>query len=307
MPELTIVVLNYNGREDTLACLRSLSHVDAKLILVDNGSHDGTAEAVKSGFPTVEVLQTGANLGYAGGMNTGLRHALQAESPYICVLNNDTVALPDTFDFLLQDCRAEPDRAVSPRIDYADGSGVWFAGAMLDRREGWPNHLGPTDQVLTEARSSELLTGCCMVASAETWRKVGLFDEDLFLNFEDSDWSMRASAMGVDLRVVPDAVLLHGVSNTFRSSPAISLLGTYYFLRNALVFQRRYAVNWSARLRFLRVHVGVATRQDLRARRIAPPITRMLALLDFALGRAGAAGKPMTWVSTLSGTRTGKR
>ena len=290
MPLLAIIVLNYNGCEDTLACLTSLSGLEANIILVDNGSTDGTVATVRRDFPRVSVLEMGVNLGYTGGMNAGIQHAQDTGAEYICVLNNDTTAEADTFDILLSHCAGRPDVAISPRIDYADGSGVWFAGGMLDRKLGWPVHLSVEAANLDRPFSSDLLTGCCLMASAATWRTVGSFDDAFFLNFEDSDWSMRARSLGVRLEIVPRALLRHGVSRSFASRSDLSLLGTYYFLRNALLFQRRY-LRWQVgRLRFLRVHLIAGLWHDVRGGRLDRAVLRVLAIRDYFLRRFGPAG-----------------
>src|SRR5215470_14085112 len=97
-PLVAVVVLNWNGCNETLACLESLiklSYPPCDLIVVDNGSTDNSVAAVRSKYPNVEVIQTGKNLGYAGGNNVGIRRALEKGAQYILILNNDTRVSPD--------------------------------------------------------------------------------------------------------------------------------------------------------------------------------------------------------------------
>ncbi|MEP6985279.1 MAG: glycosyltransferase family 2 protein, partial [Chloroflexota bacterium] len=97
-PAVSIIVLNYNGRQDTMACLRSLEHLTysrASTILVDNASSDGTAEAVRLAYPNVTVMETGANLGFTGGNNVAIKYALDHGADYVLLLNNDTIVAPD--------------------------------------------------------------------------------------------------------------------------------------------------------------------------------------------------------------------
>ena len=100
-PTWTIVVLSWNGREDTLACLRSLQRIertDVSVVCVDNGSSDGSVEAVREQFPEVELIENGRNLGYAGGNNVGIRRALEAGAGWVVLLNNDATLAPDAID-----------------------------------------------------------------------------------------------------------------------------------------------------------------------------------------------------------------
>lgn len=297
--DLAVIVLSFNGVTDTVQCLQSLRPSLARVILVDNGSTDGTVDTVHSGFPWVDVVETGENLGFTGGMNVGLKRALDQGFPYICILNNDTQATDRTFSTLLDYCRRSQDVAVSPRIDFADGSGTWFIGAELDVSSGWPVHTRIEAYESGAPLPTGLLSGCCIMASRATWERVGLFDDSYFLNFEDSDWSMRARAAGVDLHVLPDAVLLHGVSRSFKRDAGLSLLGTYYFIRNGLLFRRLYMSSMAGAFRFLRVHVLAAGKRDLKSREVSRALMRALAVGDHLLRRYGRA---RGWAARLAPT-----
>jgi GT2 family glycosyltransferase len=107
-----VIVLNWNGRADTLELLASLSGEPATVLVVDNGSTDATLEAVHERFPQVRTLQTGANLGYAGGNNAGINYALAEGADVIAVLNNDTLVDSGFLDPLLHSLDAGPEVAV---------------------------------------------------------------------------------------------------------------------------------------------------------------------------------------------------
>ncbi|MGQ9671032.1 MAG: glycosyltransferase [Desulfosoma sp.] len=114
-PLIAIVVLNWNGKNDTLECLHSLSSANYRnclSIIVDNGSTDDSVAAIRAAFPDVMIIETKKNLGYAGGNNVGIRQALKIKADYITVLNNDTVAAKDMFDILLEAYQDEPAPAV---------------------------------------------------------------------------------------------------------------------------------------------------------------------------------------------------
>lgn len=263
-----IVVLSYFGMADTLACVESLvaGSPDSRVLVIDNGSFDGVIPEVKRRWPYVETLQTSTNLGFAGGMNRGISWALDRGARTVTILNNDTLVPAGVPQELAKIARTGA--AVSPEVRYADGSErVWFGGGVIDKPTGLARHLSTAEisssGCETPLRPSEVLAGCCVTASAETWRRVGLFDERYFLNFEDSDWSVRATDKGVPLVVAPGVLIHHRVSASFTGS--YSYLGLFYYTRNGLLFGsslRRWDI--PTRLRFLRRHVAPVLGRDIR-------------------------------------------
>src|SRR5881275_2084207 len=107
---LTAVVLNWNGGEDTVAALESLAGIDT--VCVDNGSTDGSDRAIEERFPGVELIRTGANLGFAGGNNVGLRRAHERGADWMLLINNDAVAEPGLEEALGRAVRARPDAGI---------------------------------------------------------------------------------------------------------------------------------------------------------------------------------------------------
>jgi GT2 family glycosyltransferase len=247
-PDVWVVVLNYNGREDTLALLATLVGQPATVLVVDNESSDDSIAAVHAAFPAVRTLATGANLGYSGGNNAGIELAMAHGAEVVVVINNDTLVEMDFLSPLVA-AVADGPVAATPDIRYAsDRDTSWYRGAVLDRTTARPRHLQPHEQSADrDPIPTGLLTGCCIAASTRTWRAVGLFDDDYFLIFEDSDWSMRAHAAGITTVVVPESRLVHKVSRSFRGSTD----ATYFFTRNGLRFSRRY-LGWRGCARFTR-------------------------------------------------------
>ena len=307
-----VVVLNYHGAADTLACVSSLVNgsPEARVLVVDNGSYDNALDDVRSRWPGVETLQVMENLGFAGGMNVGLRWVLdrlsdrssegpadwRSETDTVTVLNNDTVVPPGTIARLAATARTGA--AVSPEVRYlAEPDRVWFGGGTVDPHTNLARHL--TDEELAAVdgasdddplRQTDVLAGCCVTATVATWRRVGLFDERYFLTFEDSDWSMRAREAGVPLVVDRDAVLGHRVSASFTRE--YSYLGLYYYTRNGLLFgQDRCDGSIMERGRFLRHHVLPAVSTPLRRGEHREGLRAALvlahALLDHARRRYG--------------------
>lgn len=293
-PVGVVVVLSWFGKGDTIECVRSLLHepIPATVLVVDNGSFDGVLEEVAKLWPQVATLQTGENLGYAGGMNRGIQWALERDAQFVTVLNNDTV-IPVGVIARTQDL-ARGRLAVSPEVFYRDEpSAVWFGQAALAPGLLAPEHipqryLAPTQDGL---RQTELLAGCFITASATVWREVGLFDERFFLNFEDSDWSLRARARGVELIVDTTVSILHSVSASFVGDAAT--LSTFYFVRNGLLFNRLAGGSWVSRIRFLRhkaLLVMAASIREGELRRAARQgVVVCWAVFCYAVRRYGAA------------------
>lgn len=242
--DTAVVVLNWNNAVDTLECLASLRDSDAQVdvIVVDNASADGSVEEVENSGLATTVIRNVENLGYAGGNNVGLREGLRAGYEYIVVLNNDTLVASSAIGALIRHVRDSPQPlAVSPVITYADEpTAIWFAGGVVDN--GWPRHLQAREVEAKPGvlRPTEIVTGCCIATSRQVWSDVGEFDAGFFLIFEDSDWSVRATARGVALAVATDCAISHKVSRSFRIGP-MPYLGTFYFVRNGLVFDWRHA------------------------------------------------------------------
>jgi GT2 family glycosyltransferase len=242
---IAVVVLNWNGLSDTLACLESLgrSTVPLTSIVVDNGSSGSDVEVLRTSGLAGVVIETGTNLGYAEGNNVGLRYALRRGHHFrtIGVLNNDTTVQPSAFEVLARQLNHphQTRRALTPTIVRQDDpTTIWFAGGVIDK--GWPRHLQPHELSDAEPlRPSEWLTGCCIVARSDTWRYVGPFDPRYYLIFEDCDWSLRARQLGVELAVSSGARIEHKISQSL-TSPQAARLGSYYYVRNGLRFEWEY-------------------------------------------------------------------
>ena len=275
-PLVVCVVLTWNRRDDTLACLAALArstYRPMRVVVVDNASDDRTAEAVASSYPAVEVVRNGENLGFAGGNNVGLRWALEAGAGLVLVLNNDVEVEPETVGSLVEACSRLPEAgAVNPTILFAEPAGhVWFAGAGFDPGRGYNGRQWgygkPDDTDRSAPVETERACGAALLVPRAVLDRVGLFDEELFLYSEDTEWSLRARAAGYRLFVVPEARVVHHVSASTggESSPAT----LYYGMRNTLVVCERHAPlgrlgTWRRRLVMLAAHVGQALLSDGR-------------------------------------------
>jgi GT2 family glycosyltransferase len=225
------VVLSWNGREDTLACLRSLEGEGAAVIVVDNASEDGSAEAAaRTG---AEVIRNERNLGYAGGMNVGIRAALERGADAVLLLNNDVEVEPGAVQAL---AAVEGAGAVCPVVVFADDpERVWYSGASFDPKRGY-NGRHRTEPTGTE---TERICGAAVLIPRETIERLGSFDEQLFAYVEDADWSLRVRDAGLPLVVTPAARVRHKVSASTGGEGSPDAL--YYSVRNLLTVCERHA------------------------------------------------------------------
>lgn len=246
-PRVCIVVLAWNRREDTLECLRSLARVtdpDTTVLLVDNGSTDGTADAVKMEFPGIKLIETGENLGYTGGNNAGIRRALELGADYVLILNNDTIVDPGFIrEMLAVASRSERIGFVSPKIYFQDPPDLlWFAGARFrtwcgyGRMEGYrETDRGQYDQI----REIDRPCGCAMLVSRAVCREAGLLDPGLFLYVDEVEWALRARTLGFRSYIAPGAKVWHKVSSSLGGEGHPDAI--YYSVRNTLYSLNRNA------------------------------------------------------------------
>ncbi len=269
-PSVAIIILNWNGREDTLACLESLARLEYPsfhIIVVDNGSTDGSPETIRRAFPQTEVLETGANLGYAGGNNRGLKAALARPFPYILLLNNDTLVAPD---FLTHLVRAADRTAgiVGPTIYYADRPEViWTAGGAIDWRRGDTRMIGldavDRGQFGTVPREVDFVSGCAMLVRRDVPERIGLLDERFFLYYEEVEWCVRARRAGFRILHVPQAKVWHRIAPQAQAeSPTVH----YYMTRNRLLFLALTGAGWRAWLSTAADYVRTLLSWSLRPR-----------------------------------------
>ena len=250
MSTLAVVVLSWNGRDltrDTLASLaacRVPAGWRVHTLVVDNASLDGSPEMVRAEFPAVELLALAENRRFAGGNNAGVARALEQGADAVMLLNNDVVADPGLLEKLLAALAEDPRAgAVTPLIYFAPPTDrIWYAGGRCRPALAHSSHRGIRERDRGQYRSLEetgYLTGCCLLATAEAWRRVGLLDERYFIYAEDADWSLRARAAGFRLLFVPTARLWHRVSAS--SGGALNPWKVYQRLRANVTLWSRHA------------------------------------------------------------------
>jgi hypothetical protein len=240
------ITLNWNRRDDTLKCLESLYRLDfpnLRLLVVDNGSVDGSPEAIREHYPSVEQIMNERNLGFAGGFNQGLKYALNAGAEYILIVNNDTTVAPDMLNLLMNSILPDNVGVVSPIILYSSKPyQIWSAGAG---RNPWTLELTENhgrNQNYSEITERDFLSGCGMLIKRVVLENVGLFDERFFMYYEDSDFALRVRQAGYKMLLVPQARMWHAVSQS--SNGTDSPNERYWMGKSSVLFFRKHIHGW---------------------------------------------------------------
>jgi hypothetical protein len=261
VPLVTIIILNWNGKEDTLQCLHSLqrsSYSNFNTIVVDNGSTDGSVPAIRKGFPDLAVIKNRDNLGFTGGNNIGIRHALENGAEYVWLLNNDTIIEPDTLAKLVAKAESSPDIALlSPVIHWhEDPASIQFYLSYVDWGTYNIINFSQEEHDRYADRSKDYsLWGTALLIKRHVLEKLGGLDDRFFAYAEDAEYCMRASREGFGIAVDPTSRIFHKNSRATGSNTAP--LQCFLRIRNQYFLWRIYLRGWD-RVSFLRKYLGDA-------------------------------------------------
>lgn len=229
---ISVIVLNYNGKrylDDCLGSLASQTYSDFEVIIVDNGSTDGSHEYIKAQYPWAKVVRNEKNLGFAGGTNSGI---MAAKGEFVLTFNNDARADSRLLEYLHKPMADSKVGVCAAKMLLDDGR-INSAGICLSRSgAAWDRGMFEPDNGQYDAQ--EEVFGAC--AGAALYRKemldeIGLFDEDFFLYMEDVDLAFRARLAGWNCIYVPEAKVFHHHGGT---AGAGSDLSVYYGNRNVI-------------------------------------------------------------------------
>lgn len=250
-PKVSIIILNWNGWQDTLECLESLAKItyqNYEVVVIDNNSTNESPaklknenEKLKTNGKNFKLIENKDNLGFAGGNNPGIKYTIENKSDYILLLNNDTIVDPGFLEKLVK--TGESDQSfgiIGPKIYYeTDRNRIWFGGGHFSWLGGG-RHLEfdktdnkPFDETIKEIN---FMTGCCFLIKREVIEKIGLMNEDFFLYYEDTEWSLRAGESGYKIIYSPGAHIWHKVSRSVK--PKTNPIVHYYHIRNALLLSK---------------------------------------------------------------------
>jgi GT2 family glycosyltransferase len=241
------VTVNWNRAELTGQCLDSLVKSRPPpewIIVVDNGSHEDPAPAVRAADPAAVILRHTSNLGYAAAANTGMARALALGADAVFLINNDAIAPPDCLSELAAALQRDTRLAGTgakiltqeqpPRIQTAYG--ILTYDGWLARQRGW---MDPNTDHFNEPADVDYICGCAMLLRREALEHVGLFDPEFFAYHEDLDWCARARQAGYRVAYIPSAVVYHRMHASTGGGYLSPI--TYLAQRNSILFVRKHA------------------------------------------------------------------
>lgn len=246
-PLVFIIIVNWNGKELTLECLESLTHLtykNVKTVVVDNASTDGSIDAIRHQFPGVVVLPMNRNLRFAGGSNAGITYGVQNNADMVLLLNNDTIVEKNFLTTMVRRMQSsESVGMVAPKVLYYDDPRrIWYAGAVISMWTGTMRHIGIREIDNGQydlPGETDYGTGCCLLVRREVVDRTGMLDETFSMYTEDADWCARARKAGFSILYEPEAKIWHKVSVS--SGGHLSLFKARHKFRGNMRFFARHA------------------------------------------------------------------
>jgi GT2 family glycosyltransferase len=245
-PSVAIIILNWNGLSDTIECLESLERVTYPcfhILVVDNGSKGNDASVLEEKFGgQIDIIRSQINMGFAGGCNIGIRRVLRTDATHILFLNNDTMVDHRFLAELVE--VAESDQKigiVGPKIYYYDDiQRIAAAGGKINFWTGNAPTIGRgiiDDGEFEDIKQVDYVNGCALLIKKEVIERIGVFDEDYFAYYEETDLCTRARRSGFKVVVAPKSILWHKVNRSDKSGK----MYLYFMTRNRFLFMKKNA------------------------------------------------------------------
>jgi GT2 family glycosyltransferase len=222
-PKVAVILLNWNSFDHSSNCIQSLQLCDYpnfEIILVDNGSIDGSGNLLKAKFPEIILIASPTNEGFAAGNNRGFSYAIENQFTYAMMLNNDVFVEPDFISKLIQYMETHPDTgAIQPKIFFNhDRKKIWNGGSYFLSWLGWTyskRYMRKAGVLQSQFQQVDWITGCAFLTKTSILKEVGLLKEAFFIYYEDVDLSFRIRSKGYELIYHPDSIIYHiaGSSN----------------------------------------------------------------------------------------------
>ena len=231
-PHIKVLILNWNGSALTIECLASiekLTYDNFSTIVIDNASSDDSIPKIHTNYPLVDVLALDKNYGFGPAYNLAFMYLENSESELVLILNNDTIVEPDLLNQLVCGISLHgSEHLFCPIIHYLDSPNkIWYAGGKVNLPVGQLAHAGLRQEnkgQFSEICHTGFVTGCCILASLQSLKTLGGFDEDFNMYAEDVDLCLRGKAMGIDSIFVPEAKIYHKVSASIGGEFSMSKL-----------------------------------------------------------------------------------
>jgi len=255
-PKVSIIILNWNGLEDTIDCLESLKKItypNYEVIVVDNGSREKDAQVLKDKFSDyIHLIRNEKNYGYTGGNNIGIRYASSNSSPdYFLIINNDVVVAPDFLTTMIKIAKYDTSIGIlGPKLYYYSYPGIIYS--TVSKINMWTGSFISTGHKQLDTgqydvqQDADCLSGCCLLVSKEVIHKIGLLDESFFSYCDEIDYCFRAQKAGFRNIYVPQAVAWHKkvlskkFCGKFTYAEKGRPLDLYYGTRNNFKFMRKH-------------------------------------------------------------------
>ena len=301
-PCIGVVIVNLNSYEDTSRCLLSLGAItyeNIRVILVDNGSHDGSSERLQREFHNILHIRLPENLGSTGGRNVGINRALEIGCDHVLLLDDDTIVTPGFLEPLV--ARLESDdtiAAVSGKIYFnplnrkGETDIIWFAGCER-KWHTWFNHRGMEKHdagQFDNASPIPSMPACLMLIRGRVIKEIGAFSDDYFVYWEEADWCARAQQAGYRCFYEPKSVIVHN----YQSGKPGKETSFYNYLqyRNALIYNAKHnsslrQIQFFLALPILLLH---RTLRSLRARNTVGARAAFWGIRDYFSGFRGKKG-----------------
>jgi len=241
-PKVGIIVLNWNGKEDTSHCIESIEKIqysNLEIVIVDNGSSDDSCATFKKKFPACTLLETGKNLGYTGGNNVGIEYGLKQGFDYFLILNNDTIVDENIVEGFLEVFNSHPNAGVvgakvylmddPERFDHLGGN--W--NSKTNRFDMVAHHILDDHKSFESPRELDYVVGAAIMIDRTVIEKIGPLDARFFLYVDETDFCYRAKNAGFSVISAPNAKIWHKVSASFFGGKPHS---NYFATRNRLLW-----------------------------------------------------------------------
>ncbi|AKB29026.1 Glycosyltransferase [Methanosarcina siciliae C2J] len=242
-PKVTIILLNWNGKNDTIECLESLKNItysNYDILLIDNGSTDGSPEFFRQKYPEIEVIENGENLGFAEGNNVGMKRAIEKKVDYVLLLNNDTIVDPEFLTELIKVAENYSEVGiVGPKVYFHNNHNrIQSVGGTINYFTGRTPLIGcnvPDHGQYDKTREVGYVSGCALLARIDVMEKLGFLCSDYFAYYEEVELCIKAKYNNFKVVYVPNSKIWHKEAVTSKKSNYY----TYLYTRNRFIFMKR--------------------------------------------------------------------
>lgn len=268
-PKISVVVLNWNEKKLTEKCIHSLiaQTIELNIVIVDNGSKDDSVEYLENKFTDLKIIKNSKNLGFAGGVNSGIKYCFKNESEYIVLLNNDAWVEKNWVETLVNKLEDNKNLAVvGGKLLKADGKTI---DSTCDQYSSWGLPIArqrnkPANQAVSKDELVFGATAGACIYRATALKEVGLFDEKFFAYYEDTELNFRLQHAGWKILYTPEATGYHKIGGT---SDKLKGFTTYQTIKNLpILFWKNVPLRLMPKMlpRFSVVYLGLFVRAILK-------------------------------------------